>query len=244
MSSGVESYVLSRIAAAPLRREPFAHCIIDGIFPADFYEAIIDHWPEEESWQPLPETGRVGDGNYAERMVVLLNQPGYARLDAGRRSFWQDGVASWLLGSRLRQAVIEKFFAPAAAANDTVGDALIVSDRTNYAIGPHTDAPHRVVSLLFYLPEDATFRRFGTSFYLPLDPGFRCPGGPHHPFSLFRRATTVEFVPNRLVMFPKSDRCFHGVEPVDLPGIDRRLLIYNLRRSSSATRPITLSQSP
>ena len=57
--------------------------------------------------------------------------------------------------------------------------------------------------------------------------------------------TTVEFVPNRLVAFPKTDCCFHGVEPVDLPGIDRRLLIYNVRaRKVSATPASTSFQAP
>jgi hypothetical protein len=236
MSPDVEQHVLARIAAAPVRREPFAHCIVDGVFPEDFYEQIIDNWPDERSWEPLSESGRVSSRAYAERMVVLMNAAGFGRLDDARRAFWQDQVGSWLLGKSLREHLLRKFAAEiegtefAARAEDTAGDALIVSDRTNYAIGPHTDATHRVLSLLFYLPEDATFRRFGTSFYAPLDPAFRCRGGPHHPFKLFRRNATVEFVPNRLVLFPKTDRCFHGVEPVDLPGIDRRLLIYNVRR--------------
>jgi hypothetical protein len=239
MSSDVEAHVLRRIAAAPVLRDPFAHCIVDGIFPADFYESIIDNWPEEQSWRPLSESGRVGKGNYAERMVVLMDEQGFSRLDGARREFWRDQVGAWLLGPGLRERLLEKFAAEmadtefAARPEETLGDALVVSDRTDYAIGPHTDAPHRAVSLLFYLPEDATFRRFGTSFYAPLDARFRCRGGPHHPFSLFRRTTTVDFVPNRLVMFPKSDRCFHGVERVDLPGIDRRLLIYNIRRAAS-----------
>jgi hypothetical protein len=185
---------------------------------------------------PLSESGRVSKDKYAERMVVLMDPAGLARLGEARHSFWRDQVGAWLLAEGLREHLLRKFAADldgtsfAAPVEETAGDALIVSDRTNYAIGPHTDAQHRVVSLLFYLPEDSTFRRFGTSFYEPLDPAFRCRGGPHHPFKLFRRAATVEFVPNRLVVFPKTDRCFHGVEPVDLPGIDRRLLIYNVRR--------------
>jgi len=238
MNRGVEAHVLERIAAAPVTREPFAHCIVDQVFPADFYEEIIDHWPEEESWAPLGESGRVSQDAYAERMVVLMDPAGFARLDEPRRAFWRDRVGAWLLGRTLREHLLRKFAADlegtefAATADATAGDALIVSDRTHYAIGPHTDAQHRVVSALFYLPEDATFRRFGTSFYQPLDAAFRCRGGPHHPFKLFRRAATVDFVPNRLVLFPKTDRCFHGVERVDLPGIDRRLLIYNVRRTA------------
>ena len=85
--------------------------------------------------------------------------------------------------------------------------------------------------MLFYLPEDSAFRRFGTSLYLPRDPGFRCRGGPHYTAAGFVRAQTVEFVPNRMLAFPKTDRSFHGVEPVDLPGIERRLLIYDVQRA-------------
>jgi hypothetical protein len=239
MSSSVEAAVLARIAAAPVLTEPFAHCVIDGVFPEEFYESIIDYWPQEESWRPLSESGRVSAGDYQQRQVVLMNRDGYARLDPERRAFWEHEVGGWLLGERFRTGALEKFGRSGKAA----GDALIVSDRTTYAIGPHTDAPHRLVSLLFYLPEDATFSRFGTAFYTPLDPQFRCPGGPHHPFRKFRRVKTVEFVPNRLVLFPKTDRCFHGVERIDLPGIDRRLLIYNVR-SSAATRSMTPPHSP
>lgn len=241
MSSAVEAHVLARLAAAPVRTEPFDHCIVDQVFPADFFEAIIDHWPEEESWQPLSETGRVNPGAYSARQVVLMNRESYARLDGPRAEFWSQ-MGDWLLGPAFRRAVLSKFGLP---EGQTQSDALIVSDRTTYAIGPHTDAPHRRVSLLFYLPEDATFRRFGTSLYEPLDPSFRCAGGPHHDFRRFRRAATLDFVPNRLVAFPKSDRCFHGVEPVDLAGIDRRLLIYNVRAASSpAMLASTSSHAP
>src|SRR5687767_11488488 len=109
MTNDAEAHVLERIAAAPVRREPFAHCIVDGVFPADFYEEIIDHWPQEESWQPLSESGRVT--GYAERMAVLMNPPGYARLDETRREFWRQRVGAWLLGPALRERLLRKFAA-------------------------------------------------------------------------------------------------------------------------------------
>lgn len=231
--------MLGRISASPVLREPFAHCVVDHVFPPEVYEAIIDHWPEEQSWQPLSESGRVTGGDYAERMIVPMDDAGLGRLDEARRRFWRREVGDWLLGPRFRTVLLERFATELAASGfgaapqRTVGDALIVSDRTHYAIGPHTDSPTRVVSLLFYLPEDDAFRRYGTSLYRPLDPAFRCRGGPHHGFGLFQRAKTVDFLPNRLVIVPKSDRCFHGVEEVDLPGIDRRLLIFDVRRTGA-----------
>jgi hypothetical protein len=108
-------------------------------------------------------------------------------------------------------------------------DALLVSDRTDYAIGPHTDAPHRLISFLFYMPDDERFRELGTSLYKHRDPGFWCPGGPHYPFENFNRVGTVEFLPNRLLMFVRTGKSFHGVEPIRRAGVDRRLLINNVR---------------
>ena len=51
-------------------------------------------------------------------------------------------------------------------------DALIVRDHTNFKIGPHTDAPHRLLSMLFYCPDDASLSHLGTSLYVPRERGF------------------------------------------------------------------------
>jgi hypothetical protein len=237
MSLAVEEFVLARIAEAPVRETPFPHCVIDGAFPAEFYEDIIDAWPEDGEFVSIGDTGRV-TGKYDKRKVVLL-PGGLAALAQARRDFWA-GIFGWLESPRMVRAVVGKFRGALEATGfHAVGravssDALIVSDRNLYSLGPHTDSPRKVVSALFYLPEDATFRAFGTSFYEPLDGKFRCPGGPHYRRQGFRLVETIPFLPNRLVMFPKSDRCFHGVEPVDLPGIDRRLLIYDVFRPDPA----------
>ena len=48
-------------------------------------------------------------------------------------------------------------------------------DLTNYALGPHTDAVSKVVTLLIYLPQDDSQARYGTSIYAPKDPARRQP---------------------------------------------------------------------
>jgi hypothetical protein len=79
-------------------------------------------------------------------------------------------------------------------------------------------------------------RDLGTSIYKPRNSEFTCWGGPHHPFDQFERTTTVEFLPNRLLAFPKTDRSFHGVEPIEREQVRRRLLINNVRLMSQTTR--------
>jgi len=239
MSSSVERHVLGRIRAASIETDPFPHCVVDRVFSEDFYEDLLENWPEDESFTSITDTGRVKGGS-SERRVIVLTDKGLARIEDRRRRFWTEAVAHWLMASGLALAAIEKFahmlaeFGADPRSAPLGADGLIVSDRSSYAIGPHTDNPQRVVSLLFYVPEDDTFRRFGTSLYEPCDASFRCTGGPHHDVERFLRVKTIEFLPNRLVMFPKSDRCFHGVERVDLPGVERRLLIYDVQRRALA----------
>jgi hypothetical protein len=108
-------------------------------------------------------------------------------------------------------------------------EALIVRDSTSYALGPHTDAPAKALSFLFYLPPDASRPHLGTSIYVPRDPGFVCPGERHHDYELFARMLTLPYVPNTLFAFMKTPNSFHGVEPIQEADVQRDLLLYDIR---------------
>ena len=102
-------------------------------------------------------------------------------------------------------------------------------DLTNYSIGPHTDAPHRLLSMLFYCPDDDSRSHLGTSIYMPLDPDFRCEGGPHYPHERFRKVKTMEYRRNSLFAFIKNDYSFHGVGRIDDQNVQRDVLLYDIR---------------
>ena len=152
-----------------------------------------------------------------------------------KQTFWND-LAAWMYGPRLFQSMITKF---AQSAADRFGDklskigmtseVLVVRDRTKYAIGPHTDAPHRFLSMLFYCPRDSSHEHLGTSLYLPLDPKFTCEGGPHYDFDKFVKVDTMPFRPNSLFCFVRTDRSFHGVEPITDDAVARDLILYDIR---------------
>ena len=88
MSSHVEAHVLARLRAAELIAEPFPHCVVDGAFPQEFFEDIVDYWPQASSFIPLSETGRTGDA-YREREVILMKDENLRRI----KSSFQDGGA-------------------------------------------------------------------------------------------------------------------------------------------------------
>lgn len=235
MSFDVEEFVRYQIANAPLRRHPFAHFFVQPILPHDYYERLIGNLPPLDWYQPIDETGSVTGGKsaYPERFITDLASVEEHEQRGGKDSFWLQ-VSSWLMGNRFRGLILEKFRSDIAlrfgegASIGTDIDARLVRDFTRYAIGPHTDSPRKLVSLLFYLPRDESMRHLGTSIYTPIDPAFRCRGGPHHRFEGFKKTATMPYLPNSLFAFFKTDGSFHGVDQILDDKVERDLLLYNI----------------
>lgn len=236
MSSGVEEYVIYQITNSPMREYPYPHVYVDSVFPPEFYRELRRNWPTAANLVTLESTGRVPKGAYPERFIMPLRDDEVEKLPPDRGQFWKE-FATWLLGGhRFMEALIEKFepfvkqrFGAKLGEVGFLAESLVVRDHTNYKIGPHTDAPHRLLSLLFYCPEDDSLRHLGTSIYTPIDPAFRCQGGPHYPHKMFRKVVTMEYRPNTLFAFFKTDHSFHGVDPIRDADVLRDLLLYDIR---------------
>jgi hypothetical protein len=138
------------------------------------------------------------------------------------------------MSDRFRARIMEKFrpdiaqrFGTGSALSTDI-DARFVRDFTDYSIGPHTDTPRKLVSLLFYLPRDESMRHLGTSIYAARDASFRCEGKRHHSYKGFKRVASLPYVPNALFAFFKTDYSFHGVDPIADRNVERNLLLYNI----------------
>jgi hypothetical protein len=235
MFSGAKRHILYRIGNAPLRPYPYAHLFLEGVFPDALYGEMRRRLPPSESYTSLADTGRVTKGAYRERTVLFFDDRSLGAMPDEAAAFWQD-IRALLLDRDLMELLIAKFDAPIqrrfAHVNGNVEvepEAYLVRDRTGYAIGPHTDAPHRLVSALFYIPADDRWRAHGTSLYVPKDRRFTCEGGPHYAPAPFERMATMDFVPNALFAFAKTDNSFHGVEAVTEEGIERDVILYDIR---------------
>ncbi len=235
MSSGVEEHVISRVANATMRDSPFPHLYVEKVFPDDFYAQIRLNWPNTPEFTSISESGRVSKGLYAERFVLPFTPSGIERLQDDRRIFWKN-FGNWFLAYPFMEAVIDKFvdharkrFGDNLSQTKFEVDSLLIQDLTNYSIGPHTDSKYRLLSMLFYCPENAGKKHLGTSIYVPLDPSFRCEGGRHYKRDQFRLISTFEYKPNTLLAFFKTDNSFHGVEPITELGVQRDLLLYDIR---------------
>ncbi len=243
ISSIAEEHALYQINNAPMREHPYAHIYVDNIFPEDFYSHLRENWPADSSLVCLGDTGRVPKGAYPERFIMPFSQSEVAKLDEKRKAFWLE-FGNWFLGFRFMNSVIGKFesavedrFGPAMLKNDYSAESLIVRDMTNYSIGPHTDAPHRLLSVLFYCPDDDSRAHLGTSIYVPNDPDFRCAGGPHYPHHRFTKVRTMEYRRNSMFAFIKNDYSFHGVAPIGSQAVGRDVLLYDIRVQQPAATP-------
>ena len=100
----------------------------------------------------------------------------------------------------------------------------LVRQKAGYSLGPHTDSPNKVLTVLFYLPQEDCLEA-GTVIYRPKARGFKCEGNRHHAFRDFETVKVVPFKPDSVFAFVKSDISFHGVEPVKTT---RDVLQYNI----------------
>ena len=242
MFLSAEMQLIYKFANAPIRMFPYPHVLVHDVFPADFYLELRRHLPPSGAYKSLKAMGRVRSGYPDTRGVLPLTPDEVAALSEPYRSFW-DRTARWLLGGPFGQVVLQKFGPLLAqrfenpAAVQFHHEALVVQDRTNYKLGPHTDSPAKIFSLLFYLPADDSMPHLGTSMYLPKDPAFTCPGGPHHQFEGFNRLLTVPYVPNTLFGFLKTPNAFHGVEPIAETNVERALLLYDIKSEDAPAAP-------
>ncbi len=247
MSLNAELALTYRLANTPIRHYPYPHIYLEEVFEPAFYDEILAHMPSDDSFGAITATGRTGEG-YDERHIMKFQTEHLLNLPSDQAAFWVQ-FSQWM-GSARFQGFLMSLFKPFVDQRlkkimeinkvDTINSAnemLLVRDYTNYAIGPHTDSPARLLSVLFYLPPDDSLSHLGTSIYVPKDPKFTCIGGPHYHPDAFERIHTAPYRPNSLFAFMKTDKSFHGVEPIADQDVRRDLLLYNIRLNPTELTP-------
>ena len=242
MSSSAEMHLAYQVANAPILQFPFPHIYVENVFPQDFYRKLRAHLPPKEHFSTLRALKRVR-GTYPDTRLVLLLQPDRVEvLGEPYSSFWHE-VGGWLLGGQFALLLLSKF---SVYLDQRFGDArskafdneaMLVQDYSTYTLPPHTDAPSKVISFLFYLPEDDSLSHLGTSIYLPKDRRTVSDGTDHLQRELFDRLVTMPFRPNTLFGFVKTPNSFHGVEPVVEREVRRDLILYDIKVKEGVAPP-------
>jgi hypothetical protein len=211
--TSIEGHVLYALRNATVKRWPFPHFFVENVFPWDFYRSMRARLAKKTDFSEA-------EGRYSGRTFARNTE--FPELEFMKTSDFLKNVAKIFI-----KEVNVAFKDRKPAECGMFHDLRFVRDGIGYAIGPHTDAPWKLVSLLFYLPENWSNASHGTALYTPKDRTFRCNGGPHHDFCDFERIYTAPYHPNSCLGFFKTNNSFHGVERLDKP-IERDVLLYNI----------------
>ena len=208
-----------RIEKAPLLVNPFSHLMIEEVFPANLYADILKNLPDAFFYQ--------SSASYPRRASFTLNDDNLVMLksDTDLFQFWSRFKEA-ICGDKFLSALLKKFnVAPKGPLNPVI---QLIKDRDHYSIGPHTDIPQKLITLLFYLPSTVDQIHLGTSLYRPIDLNFTCSGHLHYSFEPFVKVGQAPFLPNSVFGFLRTDRSFHGVEPIGDQEKERNLLTYTV----------------
>ena len=217
--SNLTNQMLYRIMNTPMREWPYPHFYVEDVFPQDTYTRIQDWLNQTHNFRPL-------DGGYAHR-TFTDELP----------DFLQD-----LNTGKFAKGIMQYFAYPFSQRYPHAGrpafemDWRFIRDEEGYSIGPHTDAPRKVVSLLFYLPGNYDDLDMGTGVYVPNDGKKTCPGGPHHDFSGFSEVFRAPFLPNSVFGFWKTKNSWHAVEKIPRK-IRRDVLLFNIYEQKADASP-------
>ena len=250
-SINFESEIVYRIYNSKLNIYPFAHGQIENFLPEDLIHLVLDYWPSREEFTSNRESGSVTDqkGNvlsenhpsHFRHQIALTDKSEIEQIKGKNFDFWK--IFTDLLCSKKIISALVSLYGSSLVnrfklkgpnelfQNMTYGPKVhLIHDKTNYALGPHTDNQGKIIVLLIYFESDFEENKnsFGTSVYIPKDPSFLCSEGFHHNRENFIKVFSADFKKNNAFSFCRSDKSFHGVEKVQEKSVERKLLQYSL----------------
>jgi hypothetical protein len=213
------------IGRTEVRTDPSPHLFIENVLPEEFYDALRAHLPTKSNVYKEWAIGKnKGQTHYQQRKQIYIhNRDMLEQFNLGSpeiRDFWLS-LQTWFMSKELQNLMLSPFEDNLRARfggdtlpsnGEVVTNGMINFHEAGYFIGPHPDTADRLVTAIFYLAEDGAPEDIGTHFYQPIDPAYR--GGHHGVFTDFNRVSTAPFRRNSAVLFLRTPKSYHGVEPI------------------------------
>lgn len=221
------------LTTKPVEMEPSPHFYGHDAFEPGLYSRIRQHLPQSEHYGGIG--ARTSNKRARKTRLVLPMVPdNLSRLPGPLKSFWEQATNYFTSAEFLRLALTSYQPMLARLRPDLINHDQfnvrfeLLRDTTAYGIGPHSDNPKKVMTLLFYLSGGELSESLGTSFYLPNEVGFSCKKGIHYDYDKFTRLKTCPYAPNTILSFLRTDTSFHGVEVIKEENVQRDVLRWML----------------
>ena len=241
----VKEHIIDKIKKSELFNNPFAHKFIENIFPIEVYNKLLQSLPDKSSYVPITETGLVSKNYSPERFVIDL-EPKYIEVLENEKKKFLKNLIQILISPELFTIISSQF---SLTLNNSIKNftekekqsfgtenfeftarIMLIKDFTKYSLEAHTDSVNKFITFLFYLPSDDSLIKIGTTLYekshksLTYD---KIHYSKDETKKLFAPVKTCPFIPNSLLIFPRSNDSFHGVEEINTMQKERNLLSLN-----------------
>ena len=238
----IVNHMLRSVQNAKAYTEPFSHCYFENFFPPEIYAEMRSHFPADSLYKDLKHRDANRPDGTSSRKVLPFNDEKLATLDEKDQEFWQL-IRSAFNDPRLKEAMFDKLSHDLKKKTGSKNPAEVTAypkgglfrDLSGYKILPHKDAPRKLVTTQFYLPEDDSQKDFGTSLYTR-----SLMGRLRHELNkigvksdkpVYERVKTFPFMPNTGYAFVVSDKSWHGREPIP-DGFGDRYSLMNIYYSN------------
>ncbi len=225
-----------------LNHYPYSHCETENFLPKELFNNAIKYFPEDEIFIPITkadsvEVEKVKDHPYNNRGCLNIYDYNYLNYLKGEKyTFWKNfrnifdspEIIRAFLNSNpyyLKQRY------PNGLSGLKVGSKFqIIYDHKGYELGPHTDHPGKLFTMLIYLSDGPNIDEnvVGTSVYTPKDKTFKCNIGKHYETETFNKVYTAKFKKNNIFAFYRTNNSFHGVEKIKTKNFERKLIQYSI----------------
>lgn len=195
--------IVARIGGATVDPAPCENIFMEDMLPAAVYRELLDRLPDDEALDPIDHPDAMTADGRRTRYLLDLTPASLSRFAEEDQPFWEAMIGVFTAPA-IADAIVSKF-APTLRARfgetlpELVAVPILYRDHPGYRIGIHPDAPSKVATLQFYLPEDASQIHLGTSFHQRTVDGFE-------------RLKTNDFKPNAAYAFVRSEESWHSVD--------------------------------
>lgn len=228
-------HIVSRVRNARREEKPFPHAIVESVLPARLYADFCSGIPVPDAMETVAQRHQTGEYPETRLSMSGVSDGVPARPETGNTGFLS--AANALAASVVGHALLDRFrdviaprVPPALKPKGLwVGASVeMIRDESGFALRPHTDGRRKLLTGLLYAPEtEETEDDLGTELYVPIIESATSDGTGYFDPSQFRVCAKAPYAANTMLVFPRTDRSFHGVAAVK-PGSVRRLIQISL----------------
>lgn len=174
LSEQILTHMLSRLESTPVVDEPYSHFYMEGVFPNDVYQELLQLMPEPTVYKAINLKRNVDTGGKSTRDLLKLDEAGLSAMTDEQQTFWTQ-VAKALNSPRLQRAMFKtlstdlafRFGIPPQNVEQIQAwpKPALFRDMPGYAIAPHPDGRKKIVTMQIYLPKDESQYELGTAVY-------------------------------------------------------------------------------